>query len=221
MWPWPEINTIEFTSVARCFLPPPSLGLPLPASCGLFHGSHPWSPDSAPRRGRAAQGERHPKASPPARPSFGPSWSTCAGRPRSGCPCRHCCVHRRAGWSQVQLAEEVGVSQSSIRNIESGFRQRPRELVSIARALRVSPEWLETGKGPKTERSPLKLVGADAEPSVRALVEYLAEIAAQQRPTLRKNLANLLVDLVEHPEDTALIEQTIADIERFFSPPHK
>jgi transcriptional regulator with XRE-family HTH domain len=121
----------------------------------------------------------------------------------------------------VQLAEEVGVSQSSIRNIESGFRQRPRELVSIARALRVSPEWLETGKGPKTERSPLKLVGADAEPSVRALVEYLAEIAAQQRPTLRKNLANLLVDLVEHPEDTALIEQTIADIERFFSPPHK
>ena len=119
------------------------------------------------------------------------------------------------GWSQVQLAEEVGVSQSAIGNIESGLRQRPRELVSIAKALRVSPEWLETGKGPRTERASLKLVGADAEPSVRALVEYLAEIAAQQRPTLRKNLANLLVDLVEHPEDTALIEQTIADIERF------
>jgi hypothetical protein len=29
----------------------------------------------------------------------------------------------------------------------------------------------------------------------------------------------LLVDLVEHPEDTALIEHTIADIERFFAPP--
>ncbi|WP_354407046.1 helix-turn-helix domain-containing protein [Variovorax atrisoli] len=120
------------------------------------------------------------------------------------------------GWSQVQLADEAGVTQSAIGNIESGLRQRPRELVSIARALRVSPEWLETGKGPKTERPPLQFVGADAEPSVRALVEYLAEIAAQQRPTLRKNLANLLVDLVEHPEDAALIEQTIADIERFF-----
>jgi hypothetical protein len=86
----------------------------------------------------------------------------------------------------------------------------------------VSPEWLETGNGPRTERASLKLVGADAEASVRALVEYLASIAAQQRPTLRKNLANLLVDLVEHPDDTALIEQTIADIERFFpasSPP--
>lgn len=123
------------------------------------------------------------------------------------------------GWSQVRLADEAGVTQSSIGNIESGFRQRPRELVSIAKALRVSPEWLETGKGPRTERASLKLVGADAEPSVRALVEYLAEIAAQQRPTLRKNLGNLLVDLVEHPEDTALIEQTIADIERFFAPP--
>ncbi|ATA55190.1 hypothetical protein CKY39_19710 [Variovorax boronicumulans] len=123
------------------------------------------------------------------------------------------------GWSQVRLADEAGVTQSSIGNIESGFRQRPRELVSIAKALRVSPEWLETGKGPRTERASLKLVGADAEPSVRALVEYLAEIAAQQRPTLRKNLANLLVDLVEHPEDTALIEQTVADIERFFTPP--
>jgi transcriptional regulator with XRE-family HTH domain len=120
------------------------------------------------------------------------------------------------GWSQVQLADEAGVTQSAIGNIESGLRQRPRELVSLAKALRVSPEWLETGKGPRTERASLKLVGADAEPSVRALVEYLAEIAAQQRPTLRKNLANLLVDLVEHPEDAALIEQTVADIERFF-----
>lgn len=120
------------------------------------------------------------------------------------------------GWSQVQLAEEAGVTQSAIGNIESGLRQRPRELVSLAKALRVSPEWLETGKGPRTERASLKLVGADAEPSVRALVEYLAEIASKQRPTLRKNLGNLLVDLVDHPDDTALIEQTIADIERFF-----
>lgn len=126
-------------------------------------------------------------------------------------------VRQELGWSQVQLAEEVGVSQSSIGNIESGFRQRPRELVSIARALRVSPEWLETGKGPRTERAPLTLVGADAEPTVRALVEYLASIAAQQRPTLRKNLGNLLVELVEHPDDQNVVEQTIADIERFYT----
>ena len=125
-------------------------------------------------------------------------------------------VRQELGWSQVRLAAEVGVSQSSIGNIESGFRQRPRELVSIAKALQVSPEWLETGKGSRTQPGSLKLVEADAQPSMRALVEYLARIAAPQRPTLRRNLANLLVDLVEQPEDTALIEQTIADIERFY-----
>lgn len=115
------------------------------------------------------------------------------------------------GWSQVQLAEEVGVSQSAIGNIESGLRQRPRELVSIAKALQVSAAWLETGTGNRS-----MVYAAPSEPCTRTLVEYLAGIAVQQRPTLRKNLGNLLVDLVDHPEDTALIEQTIADIERFF-----
>lgn len=118
------------------------------------------------------------------------------------------------GWSQVRLAEEAGVTQSSIANIESGQRKRPRELVSIARALRVSPAWLETGRSPKGS---LELVGADVAPSVRSLVECLAEIAAQQRPTLRKHLGNLLVDLVEHPEDMALVEQTVVEIKRFCS----
>lgn len=52
--------------------------------------------------------------------------------------------------------------------------------------------------------------------SVRGAVEFLAAFAAQQRPTLRKNLGNLLVELVEHPDDPSVVEQTIADIERFF-----
>lgn len=54
--------------------------------------------------------------------------------------------------------------------------------------------------------------------SVRAAVECLAGIASQQRPTLRKNLGNLLVELVEHSDDPDVIEQTITDIERFFGP---
>jgi transcriptional regulator with XRE-family HTH domain len=123
------------------------------------------------------------------------------------------------GWSQVQLAEEAGVSQSAIGNIESGQRKRPRDLVSIGAALGVSAEWLETGKTGSEQRPALRLVGADQAPSVRAVVEQLAAIANKQRPTLRKNLGNLLVDLVEHPDDPEVIEQTITDIERFFKPP--
>jgi transcriptional regulator with XRE-family HTH domain len=131
-------------------------------------------------------------------------------------------ARQELGWNQAELADQVGVSQSTIGNIESGQRKRPRELLSIAKALGVSAEWLESGKGGKTgpaaERPQLKLVGDDAPQSVRAAVELLAGIAVLQRPTLRKNLGNLLVDLVEHPDDAALIEQTITDIERFFKP---
>jgi len=118
------------------------------------------------------------------------------------------------GWSQVQLAEAVGVSQSTIGNIESGFRQRPRELVSIAKALRVSPGWLETGTGEQEEAA--AVAAENGPPSVRALVEQLAAIARKQRPTMRKNLANLLVDVATQPDDAELIEQTILDIERLF-----
>ncbi len=49
--------------------------------------------------------------------------------------------------TQPELAAKAGVSQGTIGNIESGLRKRPRDLLSIAAALEVSPEWLETGKG--------------------------------------------------------------------------
>lgn len=127
-------------------------------------------------------------------------------------------TRQKLGWSQAHLAAEAGISQSTIGNIESGFRQRPRELVSIAQALGVSPEWLETGKTPTPNRL-LELVRKDPAPdmaSVRGAVEFLAAVAAQQRPTLRKNLGNLLVELIEHPDDPAVVEQTIRDIERFY-----
>lgn len=120
------------------------------------------------------------------------------------------------GMTQGQLADAVGISQSSIGNIESGVRKRPRELLSIAQALGVAPEWLETGKRGAPVLQVVSTKAEGAESTARALVTQLAALAARQRPTLRKNLGNLLVELVEHPEDPAVVEQTIADIERFF-----
>jgi len=121
------------------------------------------------------------------------------------------------GWSQAQLADEAGVSQSAIGNIESGQRKRPRDVVSIAAALGVTPEWLETGKPNPVVDAASTSPGTSHE-AIRAAVELLAKLAAQQRPTLRKNLGNLLADLVEHPDDPRLVAQTIEDIERFFTP---
>lgn len=120
------------------------------------------------------------------------------------------------GWSQAQLADEAGVSQSAIGNIESGQRKRPRDVVSLAAALGVTAEWLETGRGAQTARVSNGGRGESDQIAIRPAIELLARLAAQQRPTLRKNLGNLLVDLVEHPDDDAVVEQTITDIEKFF-----
>jgi len=54
-------------------------------------------------------------------------------------------ARERIGLKQDELAKKAGVSQGTIANIESGFRKRPREIVSIAKALGVDPLWLESG----------------------------------------------------------------------------
>jgi len=41
----------------------------------------------------------------------------------------------------------VGVTTSAIGNLESGIRDKPRELNAIARAIGARAEWLETGRG--------------------------------------------------------------------------
>lgn len=51
------------------------------------------------------------------------------------------------GLTQGQLAKRAGVSQGTIGNAESGIRDKPRELLKIARALQASPDWLESGRG--------------------------------------------------------------------------
>lgn len=55
-------------------------------------------------------------------------------------------ARRNKGLSQAGLSKLLGVSQAAIAAIESGRNKRPTNLASIAKALDVSPYWLETGK---------------------------------------------------------------------------
>ncbi len=66
------------------------------------------------------------------------------------------------GWTQIQLAEEVGTSQAVIQKIENGKSLRPRILEDLATALDVLPSWLMFGvdEVPDLDREVLELARA-------------------------------------------------------------
>jgi len=51
------------------------------------------------------------------------------------------------GFTQLQLAENVGVAQNSIQKIESGDTKNPRNIEALARVLKCTPEYLRFGVG--------------------------------------------------------------------------
>lgn len=68
--------------------------------------------------------------------------------------------------TQAALAKAAGMKQPTIAEIERGDYQESKRLNALARALKVNPDWLETGKGPKhfLHTSPVVLVeGSDEE----------------------------------------------------------
>lgn len=75
--------------------------------------------------------------------------------------------------TQAALAKAAGMKQPTIAEIEAGDYKESRRLNALARALKVSPDWLEHGRGPKhiSNISPVVLVeGSDEEfVEVRAL----------------------------------------------------
>lgn len=52
-------------------------------------------------------------------------------------------AREQRGMTQAALAKAAGVSTSTIGNLESGLREKPRDFLAIAAALRVNPYWLE------------------------------------------------------------------------------
>ncbi len=90
-------------------------------------------------------------------------------------------------WSQQDLADKSGTSQSTIAGLESGRAAATTKIIHIARALRVNPQWLETGTGSKEPTTPSgTYISAD---SVEELAELLVakgndDIAALWRAIL-------------------------------------
>jgi transcriptional regulator with XRE-family HTH domain len=67
---------------------------------------------------------------------------------------------RKKKMSQEELARRTGVTQGLISQIENGTNDSSKYLTAIARALDISPDWLETGHGDPKRRevsAPLSL----------------------------------------------------------------
>ena len=77
-------------------------------------------------------------------------------------------ARERANLTQPGLAEKARVSPGTIGNLETGARKNPRELLAIASALGVRPEWLKTGRGdPSEQRGAINLTENPDYPAVR------------------------------------------------------
>ena len=51
----------------------------------------------------------------------------------------------RKGWTQHELARNVGTSQAVVQRIETGKCRHPRNIDRLAKVLEVSPAWLMYG----------------------------------------------------------------------------
>lgn len=60
-------------------------------------------------------------------------------------------ARKLAGLKQRELAARSKVAISTIGNIEAGRRHTPRQILAIAQALNVRPEWLLNGTGSMQE----------------------------------------------------------------------
>lgn len=58
-------------------------------------------------------------------------------------------ARKEAGLTQAELCAKVGMNQSTLSELERGDSRSTSFVASLAAALRVSPLWLETGRGPK------------------------------------------------------------------------
>lgn len=101
-------------------------------------------------------------------------------------------AREKLGISQAELARRIGLkSTGSVGNWEAGTRAMPRELVALAAELKVRPEWLRYGKGPRELRP--GEVALDIETALRFLAEQMACVPDLPADVIKASLG-LLID---------------------------
>lgn len=84
-------------------------------------------------------------------------------------------AHARAErkMTQAELARKSGIAQATIAHIESGRNKGTKHLIELARALGVSANWLNSGKGSMTEVSMRPIAVYENEEDLQQQGEYI------------------------------------------------
>ena len=91
----------------------------------------------------------------------------------------------RLGLTQADLAERIGASREFVTKVESGERIRPRNMDVLAKALQVSPAWLQYGAEEIDRLSKpaieLALAWQELSPEMQEAVQKMVEAAQAKR----------------------------------------
>lgn len=115
-------------------------------------------------------------------------------------------ARKHAGITQPQLAEISGVAQQTISKIERGVQQSSTEIVSLAGACGVRPEWLDKGIGPMEAPKANEEAPAYGAKEDEELKMYLDVIEAVDEMLEAENI------VVTPAEKRAKVEQVIKQI---------
>ncbi|MBF0309203.1 MAG: LexA family transcriptional regulator [Magnetococcales bacterium] len=106
-----------------------------------------------------------------------------------------------ANLTQKELAEKVGISQTAVHKLECGRSRSSRRTVAIAIVCKVSPVWLETGKGDMAMSAydSAILMRAQAEGVAEEEEEYRDGIPITQLPLIKWDAVE---DWTDRPEES-------------------
>lgn len=98
----------------------------------------------------------------------------------------------KRGLTQKDLAQLSGVKQSTISEVETGESKSPSgtNLVHLAHALRIRPEWLVTGKEPMIAGGVSNVIPLEA--------ELLAINWLKLAPEVRSKVADMIEEMVKN-----------------------
>ena len=101
-------------------------------------------------------------------------------------------ARKQRGLTQVKLAQLSGVKQASISDLERGESKsfRGSTLMSLAKSLNVSPEWLSHGKGPMERR--------DVPLTDKAIL--VAQAWQRLAPEVQEKMAEMILTMAEQAD---------------------